>query len=71
MKIPKYVKASMKRCVKHNNIAAEEMKNVETWLDFHGVDVEKLRDGCGISLEELEYGNDVVDELCERIEKEF
>ena len=27
-----------------------------------------MRDGCGVSLDEVEFGNDIADELCERLE---
>lgn len=70
MKIPKYIKAKMHRVALLNIAADKEMEIVEEWLERKGLDTstEGLRDGSGISLEELEFGNDITDELCERIE---
>lgn len=44
---------------------------IANWLEQHGVDVESISNGDGMSFEELMYGNDVPDELCRRIEKLF
>lgn len=52
-------------------LANYEMMIIENWLMSKGFDVYDsmdLRDGSGCSLEELEYGNDITDSLCERIE---
>lgn len=60
----------MKRIVALRQKASELMEKTEKWLNDHGIDtsVDGLRDGCGTSLEELKYGNDCIDDLCERIE---
>ena len=76
MKVPKYIREKMRRVAALNNEADKEMKKIEDWLEKHGIGTSYtrgggLRDGCGCSLEELEYGNDVTDELCEWIEKDF
>lgn len=71
MKVPKHIRESMRKCADYNNRAAYEMRKVEYWLEQHGIDPDLLRDGNGWSLEELEYGNNIVDELCERIETEY
>lgn len=76
MKVPKYIREKMRRVAALNDEADQEMRKVEAWLEKHGVETSYtrgggLRDGCGCSLEELEYGNDVTDELCEWIEKDF
>lgn len=68
--VPKYIRDKM------HQIAALEAKKdklareVETWLTAKGFDTSEhgLRDGCGCGLDELDYGNDVTDALCERIE---
>lgn len=38
-------------------------------MERRGVDVERLSDGGGYGYEELSYGNDTTDELCELIEQ--
>lgn len=70
MKVPKYIREKMHRCAVLNAQADAEMEAVEEWLQKRGIDTETLRDGSGCSLEELEYGNDITDELCDRIELE-
>ena len=68
MKVPKYIRDKMHRVARLNAVAAEEMERVELWLEKNGFDIYSLRDGGGIGLEELDYGEDITDELCERIE---
>lgn len=50
--------------------AAELNRKVAEWLECHGVDVDALSDGSGCGFEELMYGLNIADELCERIERE-
>lgn len=70
MNVPKYIRDKMHRIARINAAADQEMRAVEFWLEKNGCDIEALRDGCGCSLEELEYGHDITDELCDRIEQE-
>ena len=70
MKIPQHIKNKMHRIVALNRAADKEMEIVEKWLEKQGFDIETLRNGDGCSLEELEYGNDITDEFCARIEAE-
>lgn len=69
MVVPNYIKKRMRKIAKLNAMAAEEMKLVEGWLENKGFDIDELRCGDGCSLEELEYGNDITEEFCEKIEK--
>lgn len=50
--------------------AADLNKQVSDWLEGHGVYVDALSDGSGCGFEELMYGNNITDKLCERIERE-
>ena len=68
MKVPKYIKNRMRRVAANALIVDFYMREIEEWLETNGFDVEELRDGSGCSLEELEYGIDITEELCERIE---
>ena len=70
LKIPEYIREWMKFTAYYANKAAVLNQNVSKWLESHGVDVDALSCGCGYGFEELMYGNDVTDELCERIERE-
>lgn len=69
MKIPNHIKQKMHRLAMIQTTANELSKELDDWFDKYGFDIEKLRCGNGISLEELNYGNDVTDELCDWIER--
>lgn len=74
MRVPKYIQDKMHRIARLQRQAAEEMKSVEGWLLSNGVSDEDLdnggyfRCGDGISLEELEYGEDITEFLVEKLE---
>lgn len=71
MKVPKHIKEKMHRIAFLVSEADRLMTDVEEWLKKKSGDTsfpDMLRDGSGCSLEELEYGNDITEELCERIE---
>ena len=70
MKVPAYIKKEMRKVAYYNNLASNHMKKVEEWIESKGINIleEGLRDGSGCGLEELEYGADITEELCERIE---
>lgn len=70
LKIPKYIRELMVLTAYYSYKAAELNRKVAEWLERHGVDVDALSDGSGCGFEELMYGNDVTDKLCERIERE-
>lgn len=67
MKVPEYIRYKMHRVAKLHAEAGRLMNHVEAWFAAQGFDSELLRCGDGFSLEELDYGNDVTDEFCERI----
>lgn len=68
MKIPKHIRDKMHKLAKLHYQAAELGIEIDNWFITHGFDIEELRDGSGASLEELDYGNDVTDVFCERVE---
>ena len=68
MIVPKYIKQKMHKIAELNQTANALMNDVEEWLKKQNIDTEAFRSGDGHSLEELEYGNDVTDVLCYRIE---
>lgn len=68
MKVPKHIQDKMHKVAELHRKAADISADVDDWLVDHGFDIEGLRCGDGYSLEELDYGNDVTDILCERIE---
>ena len=69
MKVPKYIREKMHRIALHARIVSDLDREVGIWLEQNGIDVEKLSDGGGSGYEELSYGNDVTDELCDQIEQ--
>ena len=68
MKVPKYIRDKMHKVAELHRKAADMAAEVDNWFVDHGFDIDELRCGDGYSLEELDYGNDVTDILCERIE---
>lgn len=70
LKIPNHIRKKMNLTALYASKAANINKQVSDWLESHGVDVDALSCRCGYGFEELMYGNDVTDKLCERIERE-
>ena len=68
MKIPKHIREKMHKMADLQRKAADLSILVDNWFIEHGFNIEELRDGSGISLEELDYGNDVTDLFCDRVE---
>lgn len=66
--VPAHIRQKMHQTATLVNRVAALSKSIEKWMVQQGLDPEDFRDGCGTSLEELEYGNDVTEELCTRIE---
>lgn len=69
MKAPKYIRNKMHRLAK---LCAESNKlseQINEWFGSAGYDLMIIRCGDGYSLEEIEYGNDITDIFCERIER--
>lgn len=69
MKVPKYIRNKMHQIALYAGLAVRLDREVGLWMERHGVDVERLSDGSGYGYEELSYGNDTTDELCELIEQ--
>lgn len=70
MKIPNHIRKKMNLTALYASKAADLNKQVSDWLECQGVDVDALSDGSGCGFEELMYGRNIADELCERIERE-
>lgn len=68
MKIPGYIRYKMHRAAKLHSEASKLTREIDEWFESRGYATEELRCGDGFSLEELDYGNDVTDILCDRIE---
>lgn len=66
--MPEYIRRKMHRAAKLHAEASKLTRQVDEWFESQGYTAEVLRCGDGFSLEELDYGNDVTDILCERIE---
>ena len=73
MRVPKYIRDKMHRVVELEIKASELMLEIDEWLLRNGIPEEwltnggELRCGDGASLEELEYGIDVVDLIAEKL----
>ena len=77
MKIPKYIENKMRRALELYQKANFIMCEIEDYL-AENCKVENIdnilspwRSGNGISLEELEYGNDIIDEFVKWAESDF
>lgn len=68
MKVPEYIRRKMHRAAQLHAEASKLTKQIDEWFESRGYVAEDLRCGDGFSLEELDYGNDVTDILCDRIE---
>lgn len=69
MKIPKHIKNKMKSAARHYQIGSSLMQEINDWFEKNGYPPEQIRTGDGYSLEEIEYGNDMVDIFCVRFEE--
>lgn len=56
----------MKKCAKLANEMFALSAEIENELISYGYTSDELRDSSGVSLEELEAGNDIADELMEK-----
>ncbi len=70
MKVPKHIRNKMNKLVQTARQVSVLSCEIDQFFIENGYDIEKLRCGCGFSLEELEYGTDVVDKLCRAIEED-
>ena len=68
MKVPEYIRDRMHKIADYHKKAAKLSETVDNWFIKHGFDIEELRGGDGFTLEELDYGNDITDIFCHRIE---
>ena len=68
MKVPQYIKNEMHSVCDFAAKADAHMKKIETWLELNGINPDDLRTGDGSGLEDLEYGVDVTDLICEKLE---
>lgn len=71
MKVPQTIKKKMRRMAALSAEVERLGKEVDDYFIKKGYEIEELRCGDGQSLEELEYGNDVTDEFCEKIESGY
>ena len=69
MKVPRYIQDKMLRVVSLQRRSNRLMWQIEEWLRRNGVDPDSLHGGSKYSLDELEHGNDIIFELCVRIER--
>ena len=68
MIVPKYIEDKMRRAHRHFQAGSALMDDVNEWLEVHGFDELELRNGDGMSLEEIEYGTEgAVDHFLEKL----
>lgn len=69
MKVSKEIKEKMHKIANLQSQCLELSREISDYFERKGFDTELLRNGKGVSLEELDYGNDVTDEFCRAIEE--
>lgn len=70
MKIPSEIKHKMHMAASHFAKGTNIMGEVDQWFANQKIDEDIIRSGDGISLEEIEYGNDVTEEFCKWFENQ-
>lgn len=68
MKVPNHIKQKLHRAAKMFAAASVIMSEVDEYFENKGIRSTQLRSGNGISLEEIEYGNDVTEQFCTWLE---
>ena len=61
--IPPHIIAKMRKIADLNQVTQALSRTVDGWFELAGYNIEEMRSGDGISLEELDYGNDVSKEF--------
>lgn len=69
MKIPEHIKNKMHTIARIGKESTKLMSEVEDFLESKGYDSNYLYECGGYSLRELEFGNDITDELCKDLER--
>ncbi|MDF2950543.1 MAG: hypothetical protein K0S18_126 [Anaerocolumna sp.] len=71
MKVSKDIQYKMHKAARLHSEANKLMEDVNDYFEKNGIDEDVLRCGNGISLEEVELGNDIVDEFVSWAENDF
>lgn len=71
MQVPKYIQDKMRRSAELHRRASVLSLEIDDYFERQGIDIDVLRCGNGISLEELDLGNDVTDEFVVWVERDF
>ena len=58
----------MHRLAKLTAQASELDREINNYFEEHGYDIDELRNGDGETLDELDYGNDITEKFCARME---
>lgn len=68
MKVSKKIQNKMHRLANLTAQASELAREINIYFEEHGYDIDSLRSGDGETLDELDYGNDITDAFCTRME---
>lgn len=68
MRVSKKIQNKMHRLAKLTEQASELAGEINNYFKDNGYDIDELRTGDGESLDELDYGNDVTDAFCTKME---
>ena len=70
MKVPKYIKEKMHEIARLSKRTQTIVGEVEQYFRDRDYDIDALRGDDGISLTELDIGNDTTETLCKAIEED-
>lgn len=68
MKVLKTIQNKMHRLAKLTAQASELAGEINAYFEDNGYDIDELRSGDGETLDELDYGNDITDVFCTKME---
>lgn len=71
MKVSKAIQNKMRKLANLTTSARELAYDIDNYFIDKGLDIETLRRGNGISLDELDYGNDITDLFVKWAERDF
>ena len=67
MKVSKEIQKKMHKILELSIRMRKLSNEVDQYFIDKGFDIDELRSGDGLGLEELEYSNDIIDEFCKYI----
>lgn len=71
MNIPKRIQEKMHKTAQYAKKSRALAQEIDDYFINQGLDIDMLRCGNGISLDELDYGNDITEAFIKEAEEDF